>query len=342
MRVKKARDAIAAIVVLLAATSGLTACSSSGAQGANGTQTFKIGVKPADATSSFLLMAESKKFYEKFGCNVELVTLKDSSATMNALISGEVDGVEESPSQFFIASEKGNLKAKIIGSWMSHLPYAIYAKADITSLKDIEGRTLAISSPVGLPAIVAKEILKRQGVDLSKIEYVNAGGNADRYRAVVAGSADAAASPADYVPNAEKDGVKVLGLSGDFLPEYPRSSTIVLEKSLQEKPECAKAYMAGTIHGARYAYAHPDEAKQIAAEAMKVEADDPSITYMYDEISTKKLVSPDAEMPTESLKYLSDLMVEMGELKQPADFGALVDDSYRQEAIKMVDKEAKP
>jgi NitT/TauT family transport system substrate-binding protein len=339
---KKWRVSIAAVTVSIAAISGLTGCSSEASQGSDGRPTFKIGVKPADATASFLLMADTKKFYEKFGCNIELVTLKDSSGTMNALISGEVDGVEESPSQFFIAAKNGNLKAKIIGSWMAHLPYAIYAKKGITSLKDLEGRTLAISSPVGLPAIVAKEIIEGQGVDLSKITYVNAGGNADRYRAVVAGSADAAASPADYVPNAEADGVNVIALSGDYVPDYPRSATIVLEKALQEKPECARAYLAGTMYGDRYAYAHPDEAKQVAADAMKVSADDPVVTYMYDEISSKKLVSPDAEMPTTSLRYLSDLMVQMGELKEPANLDALVDDSYRQEALKMVEKEPQP
>lgn len=344
MTTLKTRSIAAAAILAVAALGGLTGCgaSASGSQDHEGMQTFKIGIKPADSTSGFLLMAQDKEFYKKFGCDVQLVKLKDSSGTMNALISGEVDGVEESPSQFFIAAERGSLKAKIIGSWMPQLPYAIYAKEGITSLKGIEGHTLAISSPVGLPAIVAKEMLKRAGVDLSKIKYVNAGGNADRYRAVVAGSADAAASPADYVPNAEGDGVNVLALSVDTLPEYPRSATIVLDKALKEKPQCAKAYLAGTIFGDRYAYSHPDEAKALAAKTMKIAADDPVITYMYDLISKKKLVSPDAEMPKASLEYLSSLLVDMGELKKPADLSTLVDDSYRQDALQMVSKEPQP
>lgn len=334
MKFSHLRHAAGLTAVAVALGASLTACGE--ASGAD-SSTFTVGIKPADSASSFLNMADAKEFYADFGCDVELLQLKDSSATMNALVSGEVDAVEESPSQFFIAQQQGTLDAKIVGTWMPSLPYALYAKKGITSLDDLSGATVAISSPTGLPAIVTKEILRTNGVDLDSLTYVNAGGNADRYRAVAAGTADVAGSPADYVPMAKDDGVNVLALSVDTVPDYPRSATIVRSEALKNKPQCVEAYLAGTMKGLRYAWDHPDEAKALAAELLKTTPDDDVVTYMYDEIKDKKLVSLDAELSVSSLQYLADLLADAGEL--PADFdpSALVDDSYRQAAKEAVD-----
>lgn len=329
------------VIVGLAVAVGATACAGLAAQRSDsGPGVFKVGIKPADSTSGFLNMADHKRFYQEYGCDVQLVELRDSSSTMNALISGDVDAIEESPSQFFIAAQTGNIKAKIIGSWMAKLPYALYTSKDITSFDQIAGRNVAISSPTGLPAIVAKEMLKAENVDLSGLHYVNAGGNADRYRAVVSGTADVAASPADYVPMAEKDGVNVLALSVDTVPDYPRSATIALQSSLDEKPDCAKAYLAGSMKGSRYAYDHPDEAKQLAADLLSSEPEDPMVTYMYDEIKAKNLVSPDAEVSMESLNYLASLLIDLDEVKEEFRVDEFVDDSYRVAAKQTVDQES--
>jgi ABC-type nitrate/sulfonate/bicarbonate transport system substrate-binding protein len=180
-------------------------------------------------------------------------------------------------------------------------------------------------------------MLKDAGVDWTSIRTVNAGGNPDRYRAVVAGTVDATADATDYIPQAKKDGVNVLGLSADIIPDYPRYMIIAREDSLEKKGDVATRYLTGLIQGLRYAYDHPDEAKKISAEALKVSPDDPMVTFTHDVIVEKKLVDPDGGIDLKKLEYLEKVLQESGDLKTSIDVKSLVDDSYQQAALKRLE-----
>ncbi|WP_159001088.1 ABC transporter substrate-binding protein [Streptomyces sp. SBT349] len=300
--------------------------------------TWRVGVMPCASDCGFLHMAQEKDFYAKHGVNVEFVTLQSASQIYPALAAGEVDAIEQSPGGLLIAAQGSGLRAHIIGSSMQGMPYAIYAREQYDSVADLEGRSMAISSPTGAPALVAASMLQESGVDWSSVEPLNAGGNADRYRAVVAGTADAASSPADYVPQAEADGVNVLALSPDVIPQYPRYMIIANDKSLDRKPEAATRYLAGLIEGLRYAYDHQDEAMRVAAEGMDTTPDDPLVTYMNDLIVERQLVDRDAGIDMEMLQYQEDVLEEADQLTADIDLEGLVDTSYQEAALRMLEE----
>lgn len=298
--------------------------------------TLRVGVHPGGAESGFTHMPQHRGLYEEHGVTVEFIELESARQALPALIAGEVDIIEQSPGGLFVAEEQGDVDATIIASTMHGLPYAIYASSEFDSLADLEGASLAVSSPTGLPALVANLMLADAGVDLSTIEYVNGGGNADRYRAVVAGTVDAASSPADFVPQAEQDGLKVLGLSTDVIPNYPRYMVIARNDVLEENEEAVVRYLAALIEGMRYAFDNPDEAAALAAETMGTTPDDPVVTYILDQIREKELVSPNADIMMEKLEYQAEVLRDAGELTQEVDLDNLVDDSYLQQALERV------
>ncbi|MGW5383623.1 ABC transporter substrate-binding protein [Nocardia sp. NPDC003963] len=295
--------------------------------------TWKVGTLQCSTDCGFLKMAEEQGFFEKYGVKVEFVSLQSASQALPALASGEVDAVEQNAGAFFIASERGDLDASIIGSTMIGLPWAIYAKKDITDLAQLRDRSIAISSPTGLPAVIANVMMGEAGVSTKTMQNLNGGGNADRYRAVVAGTADSASSPADYVPRAAQDGVNVVALSTDIVPEYPRYSIIARNDRLEAKPEAARRYLAGLMDGFRYAYAHPDETRALSAKEAGTTVDDPYITYMHDLIVDKQLIDPDAGVARQRLAYLSTTLVTAGQLDRPADLTTLVDDGPQRDAL---------
>lgn len=329
----RAGYSLAAALVLCAAMF-LSGCGAQGASGA--TDVWKVGVMPCTSDCGFLHMAQEKGFYKKHGVNVKFVVLKSAEQVYPALASGEVDAIEQSPGGLYVAAQRGGLDAKVIGSSMEGLPFAIFANKKFNSISDLKGKSMAISSPTGLPALVAKLMLRNDGVDWSSIKPVNAGGNPDRYRAVVAGTVDATADAADYIPQAKADGVNVLGLSADVIPDYPRYMIIARNDSLKKKGDLATRYLAGLIEGLRYAYAHPDEAKAISAKALGMSPDDPMVTYMQDLIVQKKLVDPNGGIDMQKLDYLEKVLLESGDLTKPVDVKSLVDDSYQKAALKML------
>lgn len=305
------------------------------ASGADPRPTWKIGVLQCSTDCGFLKMAEERGFFARRGVTVEFVTLQSASQALPALASGEVDAVEQNAGAFFIASERGDLDASVIGSTMIGLPWAIYAKKGITRLGQLRGRSMAISSPTGLPAVIANAMLARAGVSGGSLQRLNGGGNADRYRAVVAGTTDSASSPADYVPRARRDGVNVVALSTDVMPDYPRYSIIARNDRLAAKPQAARRYLAGLMDGFRYAYAHPDQARALAAKQAGTTPDDPYITYMNDLILHKRLVDPDAGVARSRLAYLSRMLTKAGQLRHPADLDRLIDDRPQRDALAM-------
>lgn len=297
--------------------------------------TWKVGTLQCSTDCGFLRMAEEQGFFERHGVDVEFVTLQSASQALPALASGEVDAVEQNAGAFFIASERGDLDASVIGSTMIGLPWAIYAKKGIDDLGQLRGRSMAISSPTGLPATIANVMLARSGVSGKAMQRLNGGGNADRYRAVVAGTTDSASSPADYVPRAEKDGVNVVALASDIVPDYPRYSIIARNDRVAAKPQAVRRYLAGLMEGFRYAYAHPAETRRLAAKEAGTTPGDSYITYMHDLIVGRKLVDPDAGVNRKRLEYLSGLLVKSGQLHRPADFSKLVDERPQRDALAM-------
>lgn len=327
---------VGVVVAMVAAACGSSADKSGGGEA----QTWTVGVMPCSSDCGFLQMAQDKGFYKKQGVDVKFVTLNSASQIYPALAAGEVDAIQQSPGGLMIAQQKGGLDAKIIGSSMQGMPYAIYAQKQFTKLSQLEGKSMAISSPIGLPALVAQLILQDAGVPWKSIKPVNAGGNADRYKAVVAGTADAASSPADYVPQAKKDGVNVLALSMDVIPKYPRYMIIARSESLKNKGDLATKYMAGLIEGLRYALDHPDEQMAISAKALKTTADDPMVTYMQKLVTSKKLIDPNGGIDMDMVKFQEKVLRDSGQLTKDLDVTTLVDDSYQQAALKLLDNKS--
>lgn len=326
------------VVVLALTAIALGGCGVGRERASADDDTWVVGRMPCTNDCGFLRMSEEKGFYEKQGVNVKFVELKSAEQVYPALAAGEVDAIEQSPGGLYIAEAQGGLDAKVIGSSMSGLPFAIFAQGKYDSLKDLEGQSIGISSPTGLPALVAKLMLEDAGVDWSTMKPVNAGGNPDRYRAVVAGTVAATADAADYVPQAKEDGANVLALSADVIPDYPRYMIIARDDSLESKGDLATRYMAGLIEGLRYATDHPDEAAALSAESAGVSADDPMITDTQDLILNKKLVDPDGGVDLPKLEYLEKVLEDAGELESPVDVETLTDDSYQQAALERLEK----
>lgn len=326
--------ALAAAVVTASACGGGT---QSAGEGAGQETVWKYGVYEPGADAGFLLMAKEKGFFAKHGVKVEYVEFKSSQQAFPALLSGEVDAIQGNPSEALLAADKG-AKLKFIGSTMPGLPYVMYAKSKFGSLEELSGASVAISTPTALPAIVAKQMLTQAGVDLDSVKFVNAGGSPDRYKAVVSGRVDAASDPSDFMAQAEKDNVKVLARAKDVIPDYPRYAIIARADALQEKPKAAVGLLAGLMEGIRYALNHEDEANALTAKTLGVSPDAPQVTELYTEFKDGGYLAADAMIPVKQIQYLSRLQTQLGVTKEPIDVKPLVDDTYRQKALKTVGK----
>ncbi|MFG1708190.1 ABC transporter substrate-binding protein [Nonomuraea sp. M3C6] len=324
--------AIAAVTATLAL--GLTACGGddTAATASGDGATINYGIYEPGADSGYLLMGQEKNFFAKHGVKVNVVQLKSAQQAFPALLAKQVDVIQGNPSEALLAAQKG-AKLKFVGSTMPGQNYALYAKSDIASMSALSGTTLGISTPTGLPAVVAKAMMLQSSVDPSSVKLVNAGGASDRYKAVVAGQIQVASAPLDYTGQAAKDGVKLLGRAKDLVPDFPRYALITRDDVLQAKGSAVTGLIAGLVEGIRYADAHPDEAQALAAKTLKVAATDPMVAETYKEFHDGGYLAMNGEVPVKQIKYLADLQVKLGITKTAIPVDPMVDDSYRQKAV---------
>lgn len=296
---------------------------------------WKHGLVQAKADAGFFWMALEKGYFKKRGLDVEFIDLRGDKYVIRALLAGELDSAEPSPGVSLNAIEHG-ADLRFIGSSMPGFPFALYARKDIAGWPDLTGKTFGVSSPGSTPDIAARAMLRRKGVDPDSIKIANAGGSAGRIQALAGGKIDATASSSEFIPYAEKLGIKVMGLAADLIPEYPRFTIVAKADTLRRRREAVVNFLAAYMEGLDYALKHRDETLQLAGKINHQPANDPRLVHMYDEVKTKAYLSTTSEIPRARIDWLQDEMVKIGELKKKIDLDHYVDESFRQDALKLV------
>jgi NitT/TauT family transport system substrate-binding protein len=75
-----------------------------------------------------------------------------------------------------------------VGSWETNSKHWLVVSPSIQSVKDLVGKSLATSRPKAADEGYARIILRRFGVDPSRVTFLSAGGQRDRMSALRAGS----------------------------------------------------------------------------------------------------------------------------------------------------------
>ena len=65
-------------------------------------------------------------------------------------------------------------------------------KHGITSVKDLDGKTMATSAPSSMPDLVGRVAVEQAGLAAGAVKLANVGSDADRYRSLIGGIVDAA------------------------------------------------------------------------------------------------------------------------------------------------------
>ncbi|MDH4190710.1 MAG: ABC transporter substrate-binding protein [Betaproteobacteria bacterium] len=293
---------------------------------------WRHGIVQAKADAGFFYMASEKGFFKARGLDVEFVNLRGNNDVTRALLAGELDSGEPSPSSPLAAIANG-ANIRFIGSSMPGLPFALFARKDIKNWQGLKGTTFAISAPGSITDVLARAMLKRQGVDPDSIKIANAGGSAGRIRALASGKVDATAASSEFIPAAEKLGIRIMGLSADIVPEYPRFVVVAKVDTLKGRREDVINFLAGYMEGLDYALKHREETLKLSARINDKPVSAPEFGYIYDEAKLKGYVSVTSEIPRDKIEWLQSEMLRLGDLKKKIDLDQYIDESFRTEAL---------
>src|SRR6185312_7782002 len=103
-----------------------------------------------------------------------------------------------SPGAAILAGARG-ADIKIVGCDWPHPPQGLMVRSTIGKVEDLRGKTVAVSAPGSLPNLLIGAILEKYHVPASEVKFANLGGDLDRYKAVLAGVADAGIVAAEFM-----------------------------------------------------------------------------------------------------------------------------------------------
>jgi NitT/TauT family transport system substrate-binding protein len=316
--------------VVAALVAGLLA----GAEARAEQHVWRHGLFDAKSDSGILFMI-TRGFAEKQGLKLEMVTFKTDSTALKALLAGDLDSYDGILNGTVLANLHG-ADTRMIGCHWPGLPHAFFVRKDINSVQDLRGKTFAISTPFTLPDVLADALLQKYGMKAEDMHFAPLGGDVERYKAVVAGVADATVVSGEYAPIAARDGVKMLLPARDVVPNYLRVCLFSTERKLHERKDDAVRFLAAEMNALHYAMSHRDEALKLSRELTGMKPDDPRPEYIYDDAVHTHAVDPDLNIPMEKVTFMINLLIKSGKVPANFDPRSMVDPSIREQALARV------
>ncbi len=297
---------------------------------------WKHGVIEPKGDAGFSLMVSRHGFAEKQGLKLEIFNFKNGSTAHKALLAGEIDSIESSPGAAILAGARG-ADIKILGCDWPGVPHGLIVRSTITQMADLKGKTVAVSSPGSLPNLLINALLEKYKISASEVRFANLGGDFDRYKAVVAGIADAGVVASEFMSIAPKD-ITMLVAGRDILPNYLRVCLTTTGKTLTNRRADAVGFIAAEMDALRFAVSHRDDTIALTREVIQAKPDDPRAAYAFDDTVKHGAVDPAVSLPMDKLSWMQDELVKAGNLKTPIDLAKITDASIRAEAEKRLAK----
>jgi NitT/TauT family transport system substrate-binding protein len=246
---------------------------------AGDTQEAKLGrlnIAYASATprTAHLWIAKENKLFEKFGLNVNLVSIRGSATTMQTLVGGDIDVIYVTGAAAVTAAGRG--APVVIIATSGHNDYKLLAHASIASLQQLKGKIIGISNLAGSDYFALRRMLPRLGLVPGKdVSFFTTGiqSSIEKVLLVLEGRIHATLGSSDTLALYELKGQK-LSVLADAVESgvYVTSGDIVTKRQfLKENPAKLKAFLKAMIEAMWTAKRNPAAFGAVLRKYLKLE-----------------------------------------------------------------------
>lgn len=319
----------------------LAACSPKEQQGAAGALPIRILSSQGTQVLTVQAMMEDKGYYKEFGLTPQVQSVSSGTTIVGPLLNGQADiCIFAGFSQLIIAIEKG-AKLKILGGASIKGQQALFSKNPaVKTLKDLEGHSVGVGALGAQLHQVVSALLRKNGVDVSKVTFATVGSSGDVFRAVVAGVVDAGNGQADVLSSLDKFGVHMVE-GGDYateLPEYTWQASFTSIEAIRDRRENLVRCLAAYCKAFRYIQNPGSKDDFVKAQ---LNALDPKIpqeaiagaTSQWEYLQQRKIYAEDLVLSEERVDYMQELNIQLGGQKKKIPYDQLIDKSLAEEAV---------
>lgn len=234
---------------------------------------------PSMNTSVFaLVIAQKEGYFKEEGLNVELLSIRGEIAIRTTL-AGEVDFFTNAGSA--LAAAVRNVPVKLITVFQDKPSWDLIAQPEIKSVAQLRGKNIAVMSPEGSLAVVAREMLRKNGLDPTKdVNLVTMGGDEVRFPALQTKSIQATLFNTAMSIKAQKEGFSKLGNASEYANLIEGGLATTHDK-IKQNPEKIFRFVRGALKGLNYYVTKREPAIKYMMDGLRMK-DRELVSLIYD------------------------------------------------------------
>lgn len=253
-------------------------------------ETLRLGYSGSTPTQLAGALAIEHKLFDLYGVHVEL-TQSAGTTMIRALDAKSLDVAIVGGGQAVSGYLKG-LEMRIIGGLVNMAPYQLWAKPEITQIKDLKGKMIANTPPGTSLNLAAAILMQRLGFDAQRdVKLIAFGRIGLISQSLFTGVVDAALLSAPENLEARKLGMRMLVDLTTTRVACPFTSVVTTRPVLEKSSAALERFLKGLMHGVKLALTNPDLAKKAISRNLRL-TDAEAIDEVY-----QRLVATYERMP---------------------------------------------
>jgi len=139
----------------------------------------------------------------------------------------------------------------------------------ISHIKQLNGKTVAISDASGNSTLLFRELLSKNGVAVDTVQMRALGEPSVRFGALLAGTVDATMITIGMARQAQAKGFRILAYSGDYVSALSANLETSDEK-IQSSPDEVYKVVKAILKGQLFYHRNPNEAAKFIMEVLRI------------------------------------------------------------------------
>jgi ABC-type nitrate/sulfonate/bicarbonate transport system substrate-binding protein len=293
----------------------------------------------ANTNKVFDELLASQGFLEEFGAAPKTTAVSDGAKVIAALVSGSGDVCMQLGFVSVIPAIQAGARIKVIAGSGILPELAVYsARPDIRSAKDLIGRTVAVG-PLGAQLhMLMVSLLRKKGLDYTKVDFVNIGSSTDAFRAMAAGKVDAAPGDNAFYANPGKFGAHALtdGALWDEIPDYVNQVSIATDAAIEQRSDGIVAMLAA--YRRLYQFLHSPKSQEAWLRAFRKALNttgEEEAMAQWNHYQKHKPFAENLVIAEDKVRTMQDLNMLLGTQKALLDYKQIVNTSLAERAVKL-------
>ncbi len=263
-----------------------------------------------------LWVGGEEQIFERQGLSARIVYIESSVVATAALLSGDVDIIQETPA----ASVRAQLKGADTIVLATHIPYSdqvLVGPPEIRSLDDLRGKTIGVTKAGTVSDVIMRIVLRRAGLVPGRdVQVTYLGTQPAQVAALRKGLVQAIAVSPPSQLIAEKAGAhEILDTAALRIP-YPIDGIVTTRRFMAAHPETLSAFLTAWLQAIRFIRDHPIRAQAVLGKY--THESDPAILRLAYQALVKLM--PDNPLPRAREIQVALSLEPEGKGRNPADF----------------------